>query len=371
MIDSAYLAEAMLRGFAIGALVATAISLWRAAPGRPAGLAAAGMCLTTAAYLVEGLLYGAGIDGPVFIPVHVLSLSGAGFAWLFIGVIFEDWRIGWLRTAPALGLTALGLAGFALWPGPAASAIFVAHNIAEAALGVHALALILRGWSNDLVEARRRVRGPFFAAVAGYTLVQAGIEGARFAGADLDGGILNLVGAVAMAALTLGGAVIFLRADPSFVAPSRIRLPEASAPPGPDPAPDPDPAPANAADRLEIGRLLALVDGEEAWRRESLSLTGLAQELRIPEHRLRRLINDQLGARNFSEFINTRRIAEARRLLADPAEARRTVSAIAFELGFGSLGPFNRAFKADTGQTPTDFRRTAMAEPSPKPENTG
>lgn len=355
----------------MGALAATAIGLWRAAPGRPAGIAGLGLGVTTAAYLVEGLLYGAGIDGPAFAPVHVLSLSGAGFAWLFIGVIFEDWRIRWPSLAPAIGLTLLGLAGFALWPGPGGSAMFVVHNMAEAALGVHALALILRGWSNDLVEARRRIRGPFFAAVAAYTLVQAGIEGAKFAGADLDGALLNLVGAITVAALTLGGAVIFLRADTSFVAPSRIRTLETSAPPGLHPAPDEAPAPANAADGLEIGRLLALVDGEGAWRRESLSLTGLAQELRIPEHRLRRLINDQLGSRNFSEFINTRRIAEARRLLADPAEARRTVSAIAFDLGFGSLGPFNRAFKADTGQTPTDFRRAAMAAPSPKSEKAG
>lgn len=365
MIDSAYLPEALLRGFAMGALAATAAGLWHAAPGRPAGIAALAMCLTTAAYIVEGLLFGTGLDSPAFAPVHVLSLSGAGFAWLFIGVVFEDWRIGPRTLAPAAALTLLGLAGFALWPAPAASAIFVVHNIAEAALGIHALVLVLRGWGNDLVEARRRVRGPFLIAIAAYTLVQAGVEGARFMGASLDEAALNLLGASTIALLTLGGAVIFLRADPSFIAPSRT---QAAAPDVPAPAAPDGQGAASAADRLEIERLLALVDGQEAWRRESVSLTALAQELRIPEHRLRRLINDQLGARNFPDFINTRRIAEARRLLADPAEARRTVSAIAFDLGFGSLGPFNRAFKAETGQTPTDFRRTALSEPSPNSE---
>jgi AraC-like DNA-binding protein len=30
---------------------------------------------------------------------------------------------------------------------------------------------------------------------------------------------------------------------------------------------------------------------------------------------------------------------------------------IARDAGFGSIGPFNRAFKADTGGTPTEFRR--------------
>jgi AraC-like DNA-binding protein len=31
------------------------------------------------------------------------------------------------------------------------------------------------------------------------------------------------------------------------------------------------------------------------------------------------------------------------------------------DAGFQSIGPFNRAFKADTGLTPTEFRRNALA----------
>jgi AraC-like DNA-binding protein len=38
------------------------------------------------------------------------------------------------------------------------------------------------------------------------------------------------------------------------------------------------------------------------------------------------------------------------------------VLTIAMDAGFQSLGPFNRAFKADTGLTPTEFRRDALAE---------
>ncbi len=51
--------------------------------------------------------------------------------------------------------------------------------------------------------------------------------------------------------------------------------------------------------------------------------------------------------------------AEAR--FIDPAHAQASVSTIAFDLGFGSLGPFNRAFKDATGQTPTEWRK----QPSP------
>ncbi len=111
------------------------------------------------------------------------------------------------------------------------------------------------------------------------------------------------------------------------------------------------------------------MDAGEAWRREGLTIGALAEEVGVPEHRLRRLINDNLGHRNFAAFVNTRRIEAAKALLADPAQARTTVAAIAFELGFGSLGPFNRAFKEATGKTPTEWR--ARANASPKPEIPG
>src|SRR5262249_54345619 len=96
------------------------------------------------------------------------------------------------------------------------------------------------------------------------------------------------------------------------------------------------------------------------WRREGLTIGALADELATPEHRLRRLINDHLGARNFAAFVNAHRIAAAKALLADPTNARKSVSAIAFDLGFGSLGPFNRAFKEVAGVTPTEFRKAAV-----------
>ena len=46
----------------------------------------------------------------------------------------------------------------------------------------------------------------------------------------------------------------------------------------------------------------------------------------------------------------------------DPAQARSSISTIAYELGFGSLGPFNRAFKDATGVTPTAWRASPISE---------
>ena len=83
----------------------------------------------------------------------------------------------------------------------------------------------------------------------------------------------------------------------------------------------------------------------------------LATRLGVPEYRLRQLINEGLGHRNFNAFLNRYRIEETRAALADPAQKEVPVLTIAMDAGFQSLGPFNRAFKATTGVTPTEYRR--------------
>ena len=98
------------------------------------------------------------------------------------------------------------------------------------------------------------------------------------------------------------------------------------------------------------------------YRQPGLTVRGLADELSLPEHRVRQLINEQLGYRNFSAYLNHYRITEAKSRLADPANARIQIAQIAFDVGFNSIGPFNRAFRQVTEQTPTEFRQAALAD---------
>jgi AraC-like DNA-binding protein len=98
----------------------------------------------------------------------------------------------------------------------------------------------------------------------------------------------------------------------------------------------------------------------EIWREEGLTIASLALKVNVSETQLRRLINDHLGYRNFPSFVNARRIEAAKARLGDPNEARTSISSIAFDLGFGSLGPFNRAFREATGQAPSEWRRGAL-----------
>jgi AraC-like DNA-binding protein len=117
--------------------------------------------------------------------------------------------------------------------------------------------------------------------------------------------------------------------------------------------------PTSAADRKLIDALMRLMADERIYRQENVTIGTLASRLSIPEYRLRRLINQRLGYRNFNAFLNNHRIEEAKSALADPAQAEVPVITIAMDAGFQSLGPFNRAFKDITGVTPSEYRKKA------------
>lgn len=64
--------------------------------------------------------------------------------------------------------------------------------------------------------------------------------------------------------------------------------------------------------------------------------------------------------------MNRYRIDEAKAALADPSQKEVPVLTIAMDAGFQSIGPFNRAFKARAGMTPTEFRRLALGKNEPR-----
>lgn len=104
--------------------------------------------------------------------------------------------------------------------------------------------------------------------------------------------------------------------------------------------------------------IAAMTEGQ--YRAPSLTIATLASQLDTQEHRLRALINKQLGHRNFSSFLNGYRITEAKEKLSDRSLVDLPILTIAMDLGYGSLAPFNRAFRTETGLTPSDFRKEAI-----------
>ena len=105
------------------------------------------------------------------------------------------------------------------------------------------------------------------------------------------------------------------------------------------------------------GRLDAHMRRERPYRAEGLTIAALASQLGEQEYRLRRLINGHLGYRNFAAFLNGYRLNEVREALADPAQRTVPILTIALDAGFGSLAPFNRAFREAEGMTPSAYRQ--------------
>jgi AraC-like DNA-binding protein len=123
----------------------------------------------------------------------------------------------------------------------------------------------------------------------------------------------------------------------------------------------PRPVPGVREDPL-AARLLQFMAEQMPYRDETLSIARLAGLLGEQEYRLRRTINGQLGFRNFSAFLNSYRLAEVKAALADPAQRDVPIITIALDAGFGSLGPFNRAFREAEGMTPSEFRARTLAD---------
>ena len=59
---------------------------------------------------------------------------------------------------------------------------------------------------------------------------------------------------------------------------------------------------------------------------------------------------------NFSDYINSLRIEQAKKLLSDDSFDQYTIVAIGLESGFNSKSTFYTAFKKFTSQTPSEFR---------------
>lgn len=107
-------------------------------------------------------------------------------------------------------------------------------------------------------------------------------------------------------------------------------------------------------------KLQRLIEVEKVYKKEGLTIGDLAAQMNEQEYRLRKLINRQLGFRNFNDFLNQYRINDACETLSDPAQTRKTILEIAYDLGYQSIGPFNKAFKDLKGLTPTAYRKSQI-----------
>ncbi|MCF8304410.1 MAG: helix-turn-helix domain-containing protein [Bacteroidales bacterium] len=102
--------------------------------------------------------------------------------------------------------------------------------------------------------------------------------------------------------------------------------------------------------------LFEKIGQDKLYTDPSLTLKKLAELLSIPYYQLSQIINQKLG-KNFTEFINEYRIAEAKKLLSDPDYSNEKIESIAYESGFNTPSSFYVAFKKFTHSTPSQYRK--------------
>ncbi len=339
-----------LRGATVALLLVLAASLFRGFGTVLAGRLAAAFALGSAAHAVS---YSIGSTSSVSIghaPLIALSTGNVVVFWLFTRALFDEaFKLRWWH-----GLVWAVVAAFSfvncMWIAPASGARVSIIAVNLVALGFIALAVTqtIASWSADLVERRRGVRVFIVSAAALYGGLNAVLQILMPGGQSVD--VINTVNSAVLAGVVASICYAMLRVDgadlfptPSEVAPMTIA-----------PAPS---AMEDASDQKLVDALMRLMGDERIYRHDNITIGTLATKLGIPEYRLRRLINQRLGYRNFNVFLNNHRIEEAKAALSDPTQADVPVITIAMDAGFQSLGPFNRAFKATTGVTPTEYRR--------------
>jgi AraC-like DNA-binding protein len=348
-VEPLAIVDLMMRGGAAGVSFILAASLaYRAATSsiaRFGGLFAFGSAcyaVASAPAMAEAL------PGLVAVLKPVAISTGVFFWWFALAMFCDLKRWAWPRLVPFF--LVFGCAALApLLAGPGWARI--THLLTESltvVLMIHVIVIITLGSEDDLVEPRRKFRTVWAGAISLTVLAVCAAE--IWSLFQSTPPFLALLEAALLLTVTGGATIWSLSAQPDFFPDDRT--------PERRPAPE---AAVLAADRHLAQQLREAMAGG-VYQEPGLTVGGLAERLGAPEHRLRTVINQQLGYRNFANFLNEHRIAEARRRLASPADARRQILQLALDLGYGSIAPFNRAFRELTGVTPTQYRRRALGE---------
>lgn len=342
-------ADQMARGGSIALLAQWSWILirdhWRDLPARLAVAMNVGIC----SYIV---VTAGVVDRPSIIGLLFALGAGAtpGLFWLFAKAWFNDEKQITLISALLVGLSV----GNTLVVQMTAPGIGTANAISAVLFRAFMLAFaggalweVWRSREGDLVERRRRTRPVLVCVVAICVIAIAFVEVAASPGEPPTSWRLAVASGALLAVFGFCAVLLRMRQGDMF---GLAEVTGSSA----------KPAQSSGDDPLAT-RLLQFMAAQMPYRDETLSIAKLAALLGEQEYRLRRTINGQLGHRNFSAFLNGYRLAEVKSALADPAQREVPIITIALDAGFGSLGPFNRAFREAERMTPSEFRARALA----------
>jgi AraC-like DNA-binding protein len=288
--------------------------------------------------------------GPISDAMVVLGGAMCGWSWLLSRALFRpveplwSWPLGvvlvMMATAAWITLSA-GSGPFG--PGADAPLRMAANMHALTSSAVLLLALLepMSTWNASLSRGERRFRWLFVAgygSLLGVAVLWLGNATQGEASAAWSDS-LRLVCAL----IALFGADLALR--------WRERHPLASQPPARRSRRSP-----TERDKALADRIIEAFERDALYTRPDIKVADLATTLAEADYRISHAITGGLGFANFNRLVNHYRIEHAKRMLSSSEFADRSILAIALDSGFGSIGPFNRAFKGLTGMTPSEFR---------------
>lgn len=304
------------------------------------------LCITTAAILIGFTPEVIGVPEPVRIVARFLDAPNLIFIWLFGLSLFQDelrlsWWHGVAGAAYTIPVLLLRCAEFGWLPQfPHIMTIII--DLFAISLILYLLFITIKGRSDDLIERRRTFRLYFVLVLISVALVTTFFD---MFSVNAHGGFVKQVKTLAIMPLAIWALVVLgkIRDDSVLFPRKSTRRTTAE---GADPR-----------DVALQGKLESLMNEESLHAEPGLTIRALAEYLGAPEHRVRALINKGMGYRNFSAFLNQYRIEAIKAAFADPANARLPVLTIAMDAGYNSLAPFNKAFRAIEGVTPSEYRQ--------------
>lgn len=322
-------------------------------------------CLCVVAYILVTMDVFDGNFAISFLLGRLATLSPF-VLWLIAYLLFVDEG----KIKPAIWLTILlfflarsiGQFVGTISPESATSSLFfvttqLLPQLVMLGFSVHAILLGFQGYSDDLIEKRRQFRVLFVLCMGAVVVAVLGV--------GTVSGLQNFFSISVIAALNefptevfnfyLFAVTLLLNLQAFTLSDEALSLiPESTAQAVTEDSTNGSTHQVDPAIVMELERLMA---EEKLFSQTGLTIANLAERLALQEYKLRRLINQSMGYRNFNQFLNNYRIEDASLQLRNTSDP---ISNIALDVGYSSLSVFNKAFKDRFEMTPSEYRQSHL-----------
>ena len=106
-----------------------------------------------------------------------------------------------------------------------------------------------------------------------------------------------------------------------------------------------------------LSELRQFMSEKKPYLNSRFTLRDLSSLTNISAHNISQVLNEYAND-NFYSFVNKYRIEEFKKQINLPANKSFSILAIAYDCGFSSKSSFNRIFKENVGQTPSQYIRS-------------